>query len=78
MHGRKRADAPPSAEQVAALAKKVATYRQLGGLAMAHRQAHAREPGAFELNGQLLRVNPDVVSLWNYRRECLLDRLAGA
>lgn len=38
MHGRKRA-APgtqPSSDHTAALAKKVATYRQLGGLAMKH------------------------------------------
>lgn len=43
MHGRKRA-APgtqPSVEQTAALAKKVATYRQLGGLAMKHVRAGA-------------------------------------
>lgn len=34
MHGRKKSDAPPSAEQALALKKKVDTYRQLGKLAL--------------------------------------------
>jgi hypothetical protein len=42
------------------------------------RAANARAPDAFELNGKLLAVNPDVYSLWNYRRECLLDALRDA
>lgn len=42
------------------------------------RAAASRAPDAFELNGQLLALNPDVYTLWNYRRDCVLDREAGA
>ena len=44
MHGRKRAPPGtlPSADATAAIAKKVQTYRTLGGLAMQHVRARLR------------------------------------
>lgn len=42
------------------------------------RATASRAPDAFELNGQLLALNPDVYTLWNYRRDCVLEREAGA
>ena len=77
MHGRKRpaAGVKPAADEAAAAAKKIATYKQLLGLAMKHKATSARGDHEFLLNGKLLRANPDVYSLWNHRRECILDKL---
>lgn len=75
MHGRKRVI--PTAEQTAAVAKKADTLRKLTNLALKHRAALSSEADASKLNTELLALNPDLYSLWSYRRELLLKKLEG-
>lgn len=76
MHGRKRVI--PTAEQTAAAAKKADTLRKLTNLALKHRASLSSEADASKLNTELLALNPDLYSLWSYRRELLLKKLEGS
>lgn len=73
MHGRKRQTQPPSPEQTAATQAKLETYKKLAQTAIQQRLANACSPEVFELNGKLCAANPDVYSLWNHRREMLMQ-----
>jgi geranylgeranyl transferase type-2 subunit alpha len=73
MHNRKKVT--PTAEQVAASQKKAVTLKKLSTLALKHRNAGAKDAEAVKLNSELLALNPDISTLWNYRREVLLARL---
>ncbi|KAH8071479.1 hypothetical protein JL721_4460 [Aureococcus anophagefferens] len=74
MHGRKKQTQPPSAEAVAALAKKAANYRKLSAIALAAKAAKKHDDATFAVVEKLLTVNPDVHTLWNFRKEMLLAR----
>ena len=74
MHGRKRQTAPPSAEVVAASEKKASNYRKLSAIALAAKKARKSDDGTFKVVEKLLLVNPDVHTLWNFRREMLFAR----
>lgn len=75
MHGRKRQAAgapPPSAEALAAAAAKLATFTAVSRAALAARAARgAAPPAALELNAKVAAASPDVLTLWNHRREML-------
>ena len=77
MHGRKRVGVPPpTAEALAATAKKVEQYKRLSAVVLHHRAQRTCTAQSLELASQLLAANPDVYTLWNYVREQVLA-LAG-
>ena len=86
-HGRKRSDAPRSAEQAAAAQKKAAAYRALSRLAFQQSASAAADgaaaaaariaEGHADLSAQLLSLNPELYSLWNFRRRALRVAVAG-
>ena len=71
MHGRKQLTAPLPAEVLAATAKKVAGLRKLSAAAFANKAGGVHTPAALALNATVLAAVPDVLSLWNHRREAL-------
>jgi geranylgeranyl transferase type-2 subunit alpha len=76
MHGRKREDpdAPGlSAEARAARAAKIAKYNAAKGAMLSMRAAHQHDAQAFALTKTLIELNPDFYTLWNYRKEIVLD-----
>eukprot|EP00953_Heterococcus_sp_UTEX-ZZ885_P009025 5357-Heterococcus_DN1.PRE.1 len=74
MHGRKKRDTPLSADELGALSAKAANYNKVLTAATRLRRelqdapAPAREP-FLALVAQVIRVNPDYYSMWNYRKE---------
>lgn len=72
MHGRKKTLEPQSEAELSVMSKKAATYSTLVELLIRRRQASDASLETLDLNGKLLKSNPDYYSLWNYRREILL------
>lgn len=73
MHGRKKATAPLTPDEAAAISTKVTTYQKLATKLLAARSASSEpSPAIFELQAQLLKINPDFYTLWNHRKEMLL------
>lgn len=73
MHNRKKPDAPPSESEVKALAEKTFMYKSLVDVVLQRKQAKDKSPETLILVGKLLKLNPDFYSLWNMRREILLE-----
>mmetsp|Transcript_9046 Transcript_9046/g.30836 ORF Transcript_9046/g.30836 Transcript_9046/m.30836 type:complete len:338 (+) Transcript_9046:87-1100(+) len=71
MHNRKKADRPPTDEEVEAQQRKVKAYRQLTGACFQRRAESDVSPESLQLTARVLSVNPDCYSLWNWRRELL-------
>lgn len=71
MHGRKRATTGPSPEQLAIQEKKLAAYQKLKSIVFTYHSQRIYTPEAMALNAQFLSLNPDVYTLWNYRRNAL-------
>ncbi|ODQ80913.1 hypothetical protein BABINDRAFT_165666 [Babjeviella inositovora NRRL Y-12698] len=55
---------------------KIATYRRLNEQILALREAHDYSLESLAKNSQLLALNPEYYSAWNYRREILLALMA--
>ena len=75
MHGVRKGPPPPP-EKVAARRKKAATYAALLKHALAAKAAQKHDSETYAVVEKLLLANPDVPTLWNYRREMLLAREA--
>ena len=76
MHGRKRVPpVVPTDAEVAKEAAKVKKYSQLVSSVLNKRQANERGEEAWKLTSVLLKLNPDFYSVWNFRREILLEKL---
>lgn len=72
MHNRKKSDQPPSEAQVAKLAEKCQIYETLITKLFKLRKDNDTSEKALKLTGDMLKMNPDFYSLWNYRREILI------
>ncbi|KAJ1928648.1 Rab geranylgeranyltransferase [Tieghemiomyces parasiticus] len=55
-------------------AKLIESYRSVNQAVFTKRDDHALDDEAFELTTQQLRLNPDLYTVWNYRRKILLSR----
>jgi geranylgeranyl transferase type-2 subunit alpha len=78
MHGRVRgATAGKSSEELQelkdTLKRKTKMYTDLIGLITKMRSAGDKSSKALDLTSKVLRINPDYYTLWNYRREILID-----
>eukprot|EP00639_Heterosigma_akashiwo_P004198 CAMPEP_0194583628 /NCGR_PEP_ID=MMETSP0292-20121207/16472_1 /TAXON_ID=39354 /ORGANISM="Heterosigma akashiwo, Strain CCMP2393" /LENGTH=219 /DNA_ID=CAMNT_0039438325 /DNA_START=89 /DNA_END=748 /DNA_ORIENTATION=- len=73
MHGRKKADSIKSPEELAAREEKVKKYTKLLSIISGLRSNGVKSDEALNLLSTALRLNPDNYSLWNYRREILLE-----
>lgn len=74
MHGRLKVRT--SAEEAIRKKKeqdlKAKAYRNGMDKIMAMRNANSLDQNLLELTGKILSVNPDLSTLWNIRRECIL------
>ncbi len=75
MHNRKKSDQLPSEVEVAKLAKKCEMYQTLITMIFKLRENNDVSEMALKLTGDMLTMNPDFYSLWNYRREILIANL---
>jgi len=68
-----------SAEEAARKKKeqeqKVIAYRAGMGKIFAKRAANEFDQEMLELTGKILCVNPDIYTLWNIRKECILKMI---
>ncbi|XP_044266716.1 geranylgeranyl transferase type-2 subunit alpha [Tribolium madens] len=55
--------------------KKLAAYRMGMKQILSTRNKENYDPASLHLSGQLLSVNPDIYTLWNYRKEVTLMEL---
>lgn len=56
--------------------RKLAAYRYAIGQVAATRNAVPYDKDSFNLCAQVLIVNPDVYTLWNYRKEVVLQQIS--
>ncbi|KAJ3157460.1 Rab geranylgeranyltransferase [Geranomyces michiganensis] len=54
--------------------KKLAEYKALCSLAASKRHAKEYDDDAFNLTTKLLSLNPEFYTMWNFRRQIILDR----
>lgn len=73
MHNKKKLDLPRSQAELDAVAKKVISYSSLASEVMRRKIARDLSSDALDLTGNLLKLNPDFQSIWNYRRFILLN-----
>lgn len=73
MHNRKKSESARTAEQDAIVDRKKIGYISLSAQVLERRAAGDFSAEALALTEQLIRVNPDFYSVWNYRREILLS-----
>ncbi|CAM9358206.1 unnamed protein product [Choristocarpus tenellus] len=75
MHGRKKSDLPQTQEEKDAVKSKIANYQKVIG-AVVHKRKVGEIDGELKvLVGKVLRLHPDYYSMWNYRREGILEQL---
>ena len=73
MHGRPREPkGPKDPAKVEARRRKTALYRQLSAECLARRAARRYDAESLGLVAQLLALNPELYTLWNFRKEALL------
>eukprot|EP01040_Poterioochromonas_malhamensis_P021419 gene21419-25837_t len=73
MHNRKKPDAPPSEAETKALKEKTFMYKSLVDVVLQKKHVKDKSVETLTLVGKLLKLNPDFYSLWNMRREILLE-----
>ncbi|KNC54436.1 geranylgeranyl transferase type-2 subunit alpha [Thecamonas trahens ATCC 50062] len=78
LHGRLKKKTPAALEaaRAAKVAARVKAYRACVAKAMESRQAGSNDEAALETVTRALEMNSDLYSLWNYRREMLMARMA--
>jgi geranylgeranyl transferase type-2 subunit alpha len=72
MHGRKRLDQELSEADIAADKTKAATYVKLVAAILSRRDAGDFSAESLELTSKVLKSNPELYSLWNFRRNILI------
>jgi geranylgeranyl transferase type-2 subunit alpha len=79
MHGRPRVKdlSTRSPEAVAAAEKKAALFGQLCGRVLQARKDHEYGEESLKMSEKLLEMNPEMYTVWNYRREYLAPILEG-
>ena len=65
----------PSAEVLAARAAKIAKYNAAKGAFLTARANKQMDERSFQLTKTLIELNPDFYSLWNFRKEIILDKM---
>ena len=75
MHGRVRKERSDEerAKEREVITRKASMYSELVGMLTKLRKAGDKSAKALGLTSKLLSMNPDYYTLWNYRREILLD-----
>ncbi len=74
MHNRVKSNKPTTESEAKALKDKASTYNALVNLVLSKRKQHARDKDTLLVISKLSKLNPDFYSLWNFRREILLDQ----
>ncbi|KAK9917835.1 hypothetical protein WJX75_008732 [Coccomyxa subellipsoidea] len=79
MHGRPRVPlgAPEDPEKTKASKQRLALFSRLSNEVLSRRAARRYDPESMTLSAKLLEQNPEVYTVWNYRREALKDTLQG-
>lgn len=74
MHGVRKVKNPEAVEKQkqAEIAAKIQKYKTLLDAVTAKRKENARDATALSLTGQIIAVNPEYYTMWNYRREILM------
>lgn len=72
MHNRKKSEAARTEEQEKLVERKKVAYNGLSSQVLERRANGEQSVEVMALTEQLIRVNPDFYSVWNYRREILL------
>ncbi|KAL9229218.1 hypothetical protein vseg_004706 [Gypsophila vaccaria] len=76
MHGRPRKPISTEAEDDAASASKAAQLRTLQSKFLHFHHSHTYDEEALEVSAQLLEMNPEYYSAWNFRKLALLHLLS--
>jgi geranylgeranyl transferase type-2 subunit alpha len=74
MHGKKRVVGDAALAEEEALKKKAQTFQSLLTIILERRQTMDLSDETLELTSKLLISNPDVYSIWNYRRDILIEQ----
>lgn len=75
MHGRKKSDLPQTKEEKDAVQAKISNYMKVIG-AIRHKRAAGEMDEEYKgLLGKLLRLHPDFYSMWNFRKEAVLQEI---
>ncbi|CAM9460706.1 unnamed protein product [Ascophyllum nodosum] len=75
MHGRKKSDRPPTKDEKDALQAKISNYKKVVDAIRYKRKCGHLDGEYKRLLGKLLRLHPDFYSMWNYRKEVVLQEL---
>ncbi|KAK8807331.1 hypothetical protein WA158_004090 [Blastocystis sp. Blastoise] len=78
MHGRVRRVTEKTIEEISEEQAKAKKYVTLEKMCFAMKAKGDYSPTAIELSTKLLSLNPDVTSIWNYRKEYIKNTLAQA
>lgn len=73
MHNRRKPDFPPTEAEKLALREKGDMYKSLVDLIFQKKKHNDHTKETLIIIGRVLKLNPDIYSLWNYRREILID-----
>ncbi|CAM9597079.1 unnamed protein product [Discosporangium mesarthrocarpum] len=75
MHGRKKSDLPQTKEEKDAVKAKISNYEKVIGAVIHKRNSDQVDSELKGLVGKVLRLQPDYYSMWNYRRETILEEV---
>jgi geranylgeranyl transferase type-2 subunit alpha len=73
MHGRVRKEKPPTESEIENDRKKSAMYNKLIDIVFACRHKKEHNATILDLTSKVLKSNPDVYSIWNFRREIFIE-----
>ena len=73
MHGRKKISIPLSVSEIEKVQKKIQTFTSLVTILFERKQLNDYSIETLKLTTKLLASNPDLYSMWNYRREILIS-----
>ena len=78
MHGRVKKEKPPTNDEIENDRKKSAMYNKLLNIVFSCRQKHEMNEPVLDLTTKILKLNPDVYTVWNFRREIILRLHSGS